>query len=67
MLSEPTIGILKEQRRRFLMRGLANVRAEFAPLATSFNTGIMVGLENPLETTRDRGIQDLNLSVARSG
>ena len=38
-LSEPTFGILKDQlgARRFLLRGLANVRAEFAswpPLST---------------------------------
>ena len=39
VLSEPTFGILKEQlgARRFLLRGLANVRAEFALLATAFN------------------------------
>ena len=38
-LSEPTFGILKDQMsaRRFLLRGLANVRAEFALLATAFN------------------------------
>ena len=38
-LSEPTFGILKEQMgaRRFLLRGLANVRAEFVLLATAFN------------------------------
>ena len=38
-LSEPTFGILKEQlgARRFLLRGLANVRAEFTLLATAFN------------------------------
>ena len=38
-LSEPTFGILKDQlgARRFLLRGLANVRAEFALLATAFN------------------------------
>jgi hypothetical protein len=38
-LSEPTFGILKEQMnaRRFLLRGLANVRAEFTLLATAFN------------------------------
>ena len=37
--SEPTFGILKEQlgARRFLLRGLANVRAEFTLLATAFN------------------------------
>ena len=38
-LSEPTFGILKEQMgaRRFLLRGLANVRGEFLLLATAFN------------------------------
>ena len=38
-LIEPIFGILKEQigARRFLMRGLANVRAEFRLLATVFN------------------------------
>ena len=38
-LSEPTFGIIKEQlgARRFLLRGLADVRAEFSLLATAFN------------------------------
>jgi transposase len=38
-LIEPVFGIIKEQMggRRFLLRGLANVRAEFAMLATAFN------------------------------
>jgi len=38
-LIEPVFGILKEQMgaRRFLLRGLANVRAEFSLLATAFN------------------------------
>jgi len=38
-LSEPTFGILKEHMggRRLLRRGLANVKAEFALLATAFN------------------------------
>ena len=38
-LNEPTFGIIKEQMgaRRFLLRGLANVRAEFVLLATAFN------------------------------
>ncbi|MFC1919915.1 IS1182 family transposase [Chloroflexota bacterium] len=38
-LSEPTFGILKDQlgARRFLLRGLANVRSEFTLLATAFN------------------------------
>ena len=39
VLCEPTFGILKEQlgARRFLLRGLTNLRAEFALLATAFN------------------------------
>lgn len=38
-LPEPTFGILKEQQgaRRFLLRGLEHVRAEWALLATAFN------------------------------
>jgi hypothetical protein len=38
-LSEPVFGILKDQMgaRKFLLRGLANVRAEFALMATAFN------------------------------
>ena len=38
-LPEPTFGILKDQQagRRFLLRGLTNVRAEWALLATPFN------------------------------
>ena len=39
VLNEPVFGILKEQMtgRRFLLRGLSNVRAEFVLLATAFN------------------------------
>ncbi len=38
-LIEPVFGIIKEQlgARRFLLRGLENVKAEFALLATAFN------------------------------
>jgi len=38
-LPEPTFGILKEQQgaRRFLLRGLEQVRAEWLLLATAFN------------------------------
>jgi hypothetical protein len=38
-LPEPAYGILKEQQaaRRFLLRGLANARAEWSLLATAFN------------------------------
>ncbi len=70
VLSEPTFGILKEQlaARRFLLRGLANVRAEFALLATAFNLRTLWRVWR----TRWRppvaeGIQHLNLSVAMSG
>ena len=38
-LSEPTFGILKEQMgfRRFLLRGLDNIKAETLMVATAFN------------------------------
>ena len=38
-LVEPVFGIIKEQQgaRRFLLRGLANVSAEWTALATAFN------------------------------
>ena len=38
-LIEPTLGILKDQlgARRFLLRGLTNVRAEFSIMAAAFN------------------------------
>ena len=38
-LVEPIFGIIKEQMglRRFLLRGLVNVAAEWAVLATAFN------------------------------
>ena len=38
-LVEPAFGVLKEQMgaRRFLLRGLNNVRAEFTLLSTAFN------------------------------
>ena len=38
-LIEPIFSILKEQlgARRFLLRGLVNVQAEFTMLATAFN------------------------------
>jgi hypothetical protein len=39
LLPEPTFGILKEQQgaRRFWLRGIAAVQAEWALLATAFN------------------------------
>ena len=44
-LNEPVFGIIKEQMgaRRFLLRGLANVRAEFVVLATAFNLRTLTG------------------------
>ena len=38
-LVEPAFGIIKEQQgaRRFLLRGLVNVEAEWTMLATAFN------------------------------
>jgi len=38
-LSEPTFGIMKEQMgfRRFLLRGLENIKAETFMVATAFN------------------------------
>jgi hypothetical protein len=45
-LPEPAFGILKEQQaaRRFLLRGLDNVRAEWSLLATTFNLRTLAGL-----------------------
>ena len=42
-LIEPVFGIIKEQlgARRFLLRGLENVRAEFALLAAAFNLRVL--------------------------
>ena len=45
-LPEPAFGILKEQQaaRRFLLRGLDNVRDEWSLLATAFNLRTLAGL-----------------------
>jgi transposase len=45
-LPEPAFGILKEQQaaRRFLLRGLDNVRAEWSLLAATFNLRTLAGL-----------------------
>ena len=42
-LVEPVFGIIKEQQtaRRFLLRGLANVAAEWTALATAFNMRVL--------------------------
>jgi transposase len=46
VLIEPVFGVLKEElgARRFLLRGLANVRAEWTLLATAFNLRTCVRL-----------------------
>ena len=57
-LNEPAFGIIKEQMggRRFLLRGLANVRAEFVLLATAFNLRtlwrVWTARQGPLPTPR---------------
>jgi hypothetical protein len=55
-LSEPVFGILKEQMgaRRFLLRSLVNVCAEFTLMATAFNLKVLsrvcdVQIQKPLE------------------
>jgi transposase len=58
--SEPVFGILKEQMgaRRFLLRGLANVRAEFNLLAAAFNLRtlwrVWITLKGPASTRRQQ-------------
>ncbi len=49
-LSEPVFGILKDQMggRRFLLRGLLNVCAEFTLLATAFNLRTLSRVRNRL-------------------
>ena len=69
-LIEPIFGILKEQlaARRFLLRGLANVRAEFVLLATAFNLRTLWKVwKTRWRPPVTEGIQHLNLSVAISG
>jgi len=50
-LNEPVFGILKEQigARRFLLRGIANVSAEFTLLATAFNLKTLLRVWNRLK------------------
>lgn len=61
-LSEPTFGILKEQlgARRFLLRGLANVRAEFALIATAFNLKTLSKVWNRLKHETLNGLNQTN-------
>jgi transposase len=68
-LSEPVFGILKDQMgaRRFLLRGLANVRAEFTLLATAFNLRTLSKVWNILKpgilvtSERSRGMPAHNM------
>ena len=69
-LIEPIFGILKEQlrARRFILRGLANVRAEFALLATAFNLRTLYkAWRTCWRPTVTEGTQRLNRPVAISG
>ena len=56
-LSEPTFGILKDQlgARRFLLRGLANVRAEFTLMAAAFNLRTLWRVWNRVRKTAQVG------------
>jgi hypothetical protein len=55
-LPEPAFGILKEQQgaRRFLLRGLTNVKAEWVLLATAFNLRTLWRVWSRLAPTRPR-------------
>ena len=70
VLSEPTFGILKEQLdgRRFLLRGLVNVQAEFALLATAFNLQVLWRVWRTRRSPpMTEGTQHLNLPVGIPG
>ena len=70
VLSEPTFGILKEQLdgRRFLLRGLVNVQAEFALLATAFNLRVLWRVwRTRWRPPVTKGTQHLNLPVCIPG
>ncbi len=56
-LSEPTFGILKDQigGRRFLLRGLVNVQAEFSLMATAFNLRTLWRVWNEVRTASQAG------------
>jgi hypothetical protein len=58
-LSEPTFGILKDQlgARRFLLRGLANVRAEFTLIATAFNLRTICRIWNKIRKVSRVGLK----------
>jgi len=55
-LPEPAFGILKEQQgaRRFLLRGLTNVKAEWVLRATAFNLRTLWRVWSKLAPTRPR-------------
>ena len=52
-LVEPAFGIVKEQQsgRRFLLRGLSNVLAEWSLLATAFNLRVLARIWNQATPT----------------
>ena len=60
-LIEPVFGIIKEQLavRRFLLRGLDNVRAEFTLLATAFNLKML----SRVWSRKKRRIQSLTKQI----
>lgn len=66
MMSEPTFGILKDQMnaRRFLLRGLINVNAEFNLLATAFNLRTLWRVWSRLNRSGDRVKAKLAESLA---
>jgi len=58
-LSEPTFGIIKDQlgARRFLLRGLTNVQAEFTLLSTAFNLRTLYRVWNSVRKMAQVGQQ----------
>ena len=64
-LVEPVFGILKEQlgARRFLLRGLANVRSEWALIASAFNMRSLYWAWKQTQTPPEPG----NRATARAG
>jgi hypothetical protein len=69
-LSEPTFGILKDQlgARRFLLRGLANVRAEFTLIATAFNLRTICRIWNKIRKVSRVGLKwPFQMSIADFG
>ena len=71
-LNEPVFGILKDQMgaRRFLLRGLVNVSAEFTLMATAFNLKTLSRVWNRFKpgtlfiTKQQRGMRTQNIVAA---